>query len=214
VRTESARVGKKALAIQAEFEQRCIKGGVEGELTIETGKIAPLICDRACWTDVVILNISHPPGEHPLDRLTSGISTIVRHACRPVMFVPRVVPKVERILLPFDGSLKAREALYVATYLAGKWHLTLDVLTVLESGRTTVEIVQQAEDYLTQRGVSANFIAKTGNVADAILATAEEQNTHEIIMGGYSSSRVMEVMFGSTVDRVLRETNVPVFICR
>jgi len=214
VRRESARTGKKALAIQAEFEQRCIQAGVDGELTIETGKVTPLICDRACWTDVVILNISHPPGDRPLARLTSNISTIVRYACRPVLFVPRVVPKIERLLLPFDGSAKAREALYLATYLAGKWHWTLDVLTVLEPGHATEETIQQAQEYLAQRGVPANFITKTGTVADAILSTVEEQDSHEIIMGGYSSSRVMEVMFGSTVDRVLREAKIPVFICR
>ncbi len=214
VRSDAARVGKKALALKAEFERRCTKAGVEGELMIESGKIAPLICDRACWTDLVILNISHPPGDRALDRLTSGISTIVRRACRPVMFVPRVVSKVERLLLPFDGSAKSREALYVATYLAGKWHWALDVLTILETGRATDETVVHAQDYLSERGVPANFITKTGNVADAILATAEEQNSHEIIMGGYSYSRVMEVMFGSTVDRVLREAHIPVFICR
>ncbi|MCB9135982.1 MAG: universal stress protein [Anaerolineales bacterium] len=214
VRTEAARTSKKSQLLKEEFERRCIKAGVEGELTIETGKIANLICDRACWTDFIILNISHPPGDRPLDRLTSGISTIVRHACRPVMFVPQVVPKVERLLLAFDGSPKSREALYVATYLSGKWHWTLDVLTVLETGRATDDTVQQARDYLSERGVNANFIAKTGNIADAILATAQERDSHEIIMGGYSYSRMMEVMFGSTVDRVLREANVPVFICR
>jgi nucleotide-binding universal stress UspA family protein len=214
VRTESARNGKKAMQLKAEFERRCLKAGVAGELTIETGKIATRICERACWTDLVILNISHPPSERVLDRLTSGISTIVRYACRPVMFVPRVVSKVDRLLLAFDGSPKSREALYVATYLTGKWQWTLDVLTILEAGRATDDTIQQARDYLSERGVPANFIAKTGNVADAILSTAEEQASHQIIMGGYSYSRVMEVMFGSTVDRVLREANIPVFICR
>ncbi|GAB4579914.1 MAG: universal stress protein [Anaerolineales bacterium] len=214
VRTETARTGKKALAIKEEFERRCIKAGVEGELTIETGKVANLICNRACWTDLIILNISHPPGDRALDRLTSGISTIVRYACRPVMFVPRVMPKIERLLLAFDGSPKSREALYVATYLTGKWHFTLDVLTIVEAGRANEDTVKQAQDYLSERGVPANFIAKTGNVADAILSTAQEQESHQIIMGGYSYSRMMEVMFGSTVDRVLREARVPVFICR
>ncbi|NUM49106.1 MAG: universal stress protein, partial [Anaerolineales bacterium] len=214
VRTESARRGKKAQLLKDEFERRCIKAGVEGELTIEAGKIAPLICDRACWTDLIILNISHPPGDRALDRLTSGISTIVRYACRPVMFVPCVIPKMERLLLAFDGSPKSREALYVATYLTGKWQWTLDVLTILETGRANDETVKQAQDYLAERNVSANFIAKTGNVADAILSTAEEQDSHQIIMGGYSYSRMMEVMFGSTVDRVLREAKAPVFICR
>ncbi|HNB53650.1 MAG TPA: universal stress protein, partial [Anaerolineales bacterium] len=151
VRTEAARHGKKALALKEEFERRCLKAGVEGELTIETGKIAPRICDRACWTDLVILNISHPPSDRALDRLTSGISTIVRHSCRPVMFVPRVVPKVERLLLAYDGSPKSCEALYVATYLTGKWQWTLDVLTILETGRATDETVQKARDYLSER---------------------------------------------------------------
>ena len=214
VRGESARSGKKALAVKEKFERRCLETGVEGELIIEVGKIASLICSRACWTDLVILNISHPPGDRPLDRLTSGIATIVRDSCRPVMFVPRVIPKVERLLLPFDGSAKAREALYIATYLAGKWRWQLDVLTVLETSRATEETILIAQDYLSKRNVAANFISKTGNVADAILEIAAAQQSHEIIMGGYSYSRMMEVMFGSTVDRVLREANVPVFVCR
>ena len=214
IRTDSPRVMKKALAVKEKFERRCQEEGVEGELSIQIGKIAPVICDRACWTDLVILNISHPPGDRPLDRLTSGISTIVRQSCRPVIFVPNVVPQVDRLLLPFDGSPKAREALYVTTYLTGKWHWALDILTILEAGRATEDTIREAKDYLSQRGVPANCIAKTGNVADAILETADEQGSDEIIMGGYSYSRMMEVMFGSTVDRVLREAKIPVFICR
>lgn len=214
VRTTAARTGKKAQAIRAEFERRCAQAGVDGELAIEVGKVADVICTRACWTDLIVLNISHPPGDRPLDRLTSGIAAIVRKACRPVIFVPRVVPKVERLLLAFDGSPKAQEALYVATYLAGKWRWRLDVLTVLEAGRASAETTRLAEEYLTQRGVLANFITKTGDAAEAILETAAERDSHEIIMGGYSYPRVMEVIFGSTVDRVLREAKVPVFICR
>ncbi|NJN44334.1 MAG: universal stress protein [Anaerolineae bacterium] len=106
-----------------------------------------------------------------MDRLTSGIATIIRNACRPVMLVPKVVPGIERLLLPYDGSPKAREALYVATYLAGKWRWKLDVLTVLETGRATEETSQVAENYLKQRGVPANFIFKSGNIADVILET-------------------------------------------
>ena len=214
IRKDSPRVMKKALAVKEEFERRCQEEGIEGELSIQIGKIAPVICDRACWTDVVILNISHPPGHRPLDRLTSGISSIVRQSCRPVIFVPHVVPQVNRLLLPFDGSPKSREALYIATYLTGKWHWALDVVTVLEAGRATEDTIREAQAYLVQHGVLANFIPKTGNVADAILQTADEQDSDEIIMGGYSYSRMMEVMFGSTVDRVLREAKIPVFICR
>jgi nucleotide-binding universal stress UspA family protein len=212
--TYSAKAREKALSIKERFERRCREEKVEGELTIETGKVAPIICDRTCWTDLVILNISHPPGDHPLDRLTSGISTIVRRSCRPVIFVPNVVQQINRLFLPYDGSPKAREALYLATYLAGKWHWALDVLTILEAGRATEDTVREAKEYLSQRGVPANFITKTGNVANTILQTADELGSDEIIMGGYSYSRVIAVMFGSTVDRVLRAAKIPVFICR
>lgn len=47
---------------------------------------------------------------------------------------------------------------------------------------------------------------------EVILHTAETHNANLIVMGGYGSNPVMEVMLGSTVEKVLSQYKYPVLI--
>jgi nucleotide-binding universal stress UspA family protein len=116
--------------------------------------------------------------------------------------------------LAYDGSPKADEALFVATYLSCQWDITLVVVTVIETGLTTTETLAQAQKYLEKHGVRATFVKESGSVAEAILKTAKEHESNLIIMGGYGLSPVLEVVLGSGVDQVLRTSRQPMLICR
>jgi nucleotide-binding universal stress UspA family protein len=125
---------------------------------------------------------------------------------------------VGRALLAFDGTPKAREALFVAAYVSGRWATPLVVLTVVEGDRVGSPTADDAREYLEAQGIDAEFVLEssegTGTVAESILATAEARGCDLILMGGYGASPVVEVLLGSQVDRVLRESPVPTFICR
>ena len=206
----------RARAIKERFEQRCREAGLPGELIVESGKIARKICERACWADIVILNLNHPPGPAPAARLASGFRTLIHRCCRPILAVPQVSPQLDRLLLAYDGSPKAREALFIAAYLTGKWQHQLDVLIVAENqtSQKATRALLSAKEYLQSRRVQANFLTRRGKVADTILSTAAERATDLIIMGGYGFSPVLEMVLGSAVDQVLRETRIPVLFCR
>jgi len=212
--SEEETVGQAAQAVQAEFLRRCEAAGVQGKLVLTAGKVARTICERARWTDLVVLSLRYPPPAQPLGRLGSGFRTLLRRCPRPVLAVPGGSWSMERPLLAYDGSPKAREALFVATYLAGRWSLALTVVTVLEKGRATSETLTRARTYLRVHGVHATCVARKEPASEAILAVAEAQQSDLIIMGGYGHSPVMEVMLGSTVDRVLRSARQPTLVCR
>jgi len=215
VPSEAQKEDEQAQAVQAEFERRCAAASVPGKLAIEVGEeIAPRICERVRWTDLVVVTLAHPPASGPLARLSSGFRTLVRRCSRPVLAVPGAPSPLERALLAYDGSPKADEALFIATYLAGRWGMALAVVTVIETGRTTSQALARAQKYLKTHGVRATFVKESGPVAEAILKTAEAQGSNLIIMGGYGFSPVLEVVLGSAVDRVLREARRPVLICR
>jgi hypothetical protein len=50
--------------------------------------------------------------------------------------------------LAFDGSPKAKEALFVAAYVAERWHTKLTVLTLRDKSRATPAALDYARDYL------------------------------------------------------------------
>ena len=200
--------------LRREFDRRCQTARVPGKLAVVVGEISQQICYRARLSDLIVLNIAHPPGSQPLSRLGSGFSALIRRCPRPILAVPGKSTQLKNALLAFDGSPKGEEALFLAAYLAGRWGISLVVVTVFEDSSVTDSTTLQARQYLEKNGVSARFVQKRGSVAEAILETAEQHGSDLLIMGGYGASPVVEVVLGSTVDHVLRALRYPMLICR
>jgi len=161
--------------------------------------------------------LSHPPGPRPGDRLNSGFSVLIRRAGRPVLAVPGPASPLNRPMLAYDGSPKAKEALFVAAYLAGKWQLQLTVLSVATeetAEQNTAEALAAARHYLQSRRVEALFAVERGNVAEVMQRVALAEENDFVIMGGYGFRPLLDVMLGSTVNDVLRWRRCPVLICR
>jgi nucleotide-binding universal stress UspA family protein len=177
VGTEDEMNNPRVLSITEEFKYRCQKARVPGNLVVEVGRPPRKICEFARWVDLVVLNVSYPPRTRPISKLASGLRTIIRRCCRPILAVPEVSPKVDRMLLAYDDSPKAREALFIATYIAGKWRQQLDILYVIENGIGAVRAHKSAKKYLKMRKVDANFITAKGDVAKAILKSAKEHKS-------------------------------------
>ena len=201
------------LALHQQFEDRCSQVGIDGQLVIESGPVAKSIIQRAGWNDLVVIRLSHPPEDRPLSRLRSGFHSLLQSSPRPVLAVPQLSP-LQHALIAYDGSPKAHEALFLAAYLARSWQLSLVVLTIRESRLASGDVLARAREYLASRQVEAAFVEKDAPVGPAILETAQQHQRDLIIMGGYGRSPVVELVLGSAVDHVLRQSPMPILICR
>jgi nucleotide-binding universal stress UspA family protein len=211
VRSADEKDSEQVQAMRAEFEEQCRLLGVDGRLAVQAGPVARTICARARWADLVVMGLSHPPGDQPLARLGSGVATLIRRCNRPLLTVPGTFSPLERPLLAYDGSPKAKEALYIATYLAARGQVPLVVITVDKGSRA---VLDEAGAYLDAHGVEAILLQDSGPAGEAIMNTAREHDTDLILMGGYGRRPVVELMVGSTVDHVLRASQQPVLVCR
>jgi nucleotide-binding universal stress UspA family protein len=199
---------------EALFDQQLSAAGVSGEFSVVTGEVMEQILGRARWSDLVVYSIAHPPHQRPLARLSSNFNNLVRQVACPVLVVPGRPAPLEKALLAYDGSEKAKEALFVSAYLAGKWEIPLVVVTVTEGERAAAGILDHAQRYLAGRGVTATLMAEGGSTVTAIKKTAVAHRCDFIIMGGYGFRPWLEVILGSTVDKILRAQRWPVLICR
>jgi nucleotide-binding universal stress UspA family protein len=208
----------KSAAVQelrAEFERRCQEAGVEGEFAIEVGGFTTAVIKRAAWVDLVIINLTHPPEAQPLARIGPGWGRLIQRCPRPILAIPDAVQsELSHPLLAYDGSAKADEALFVATYFAVRWQTTLTVLTV-KTQHTDTTVLDQARSYLEKHGVTwAEYVLGEGSISDAILTTAKQHNSNFLILGGFGWQPLKRVMLGSTVEHMLREFKQPILICR
>jgi nucleotide-binding universal stress UspA family protein len=211
--TEEQLKGDQARSVQAEFQRRCESAGLAGRLAFQVGPIASSIAERSRWVDLVVLSLSYPPEPQLAARLASGLRTILLNCTRPVLAVPGPASRLERALLAFDGSSKSDEALFVATYLAGQWKMPL-VVAAVEGERAQSQNQSRVQVYLDEHGVPATFAQPQGQPAEAILDAAHAHGCDWIIMGSYTQHPLVEAMFGSVVDHVLRASRLPMLICR
>jgi nucleotide-binding universal stress UspA family protein len=204
----------KVNSIRDRFEQRCREVGIPGEMSIEAGEIVPTIIQRSILCDLVIIHLAHPPENHPILRMESGIRKLIQRCPRPILTVPEVPQKLEKLLVAYNGSPKATEALYAAAYFAGRWVVPLVVLTVAEPNKVNPKIISHARYYLRSHGIKTTFLQEDGDIAEIILDTVRSNNIDIAFMGGYSRSPIMEVVWGSSLNAVLAKSPIPILICR
>jgi len=200
----------EALALQARFTQRCAEADVSGSLVVEKGEVSELICHRTLLTDLVVLNIAHPPAPG-LSSLGSGLRTIIRRSARPILTVPGQSSPMDRALVAFDGSTKSKEAIFIAAYLAEKWKTALTILSITDDANSTVQ--DYARDYLELHEIKADYILTKGS-HETLLETIKERSLNLVVMGGYSGSAWQEIIIGSAVNFLLRRAECPLLICR
>lgn len=194
------------------FAERLEQSGLQGNLVFVQGNISEMICERAKVNDLVTLKMSHPPSTNVFARLKSGMRKILRRSTRPLLFVRDQVSPMNKLLLAYDGSQKGKQALYIAAYLASRYDKQLSVVVVDNDEERGNRLLSEADAYLGECCLNRIFRKRSGRISIIILQVAEEINADTIIMGGYGLSPLLEIIFGSTVDGVLRGTHVPVIV--
>jgi nucleotide-binding universal stress UspA family protein len=185
-----------------------------GDFHFRTGNIVRTICDQARWADLVVVKIEKPPEPGLVGRLSSDFRTLVRRSSRPILATPGVTTPLKKAMLAYDGSPKAEEALFIATYLSGCWQMPLDVVTVADKKKTAKANLNKARLYLEDHGIEANYIRAKGPVAKTLLKTAEKNNNDFLIIGGYNHSPLVEAVLGTVLNEVILETKIPLLICQ
>jgi nucleotide-binding universal stress UspA family protein len=200
-------------AVQDVFNGRCAEAGVEGNLVIEFGEITKKICKRATMTDLIVLKIVHPP-MGGLSSLRSSFRSVIENSSRPVLGVPSGATHFKRALLAYDGSDRAKEALFVATYLAEIWETELIVFTALDGKKITADTQDHVRSYLDIHEVEAEYFISEHGAMDFLKQTVDEQNVDLVLMGSHGGTVLRQVFIGNALDNMLRESPVPIFICR
>ena len=201
--------------MEQRFEQRLQEAGMSGKLLIISGDITTMVSEHSLLSDLLVLRLVFPPSGGILDRLTSGISNILRGARRPILIVKDQPQPLDRLLVVYNGSPKSKEALFVSAYFAGRYGAKLFLFT-LDDGTPDLEPeTRYAKTYLRKLNLDFEFILRKGdNLAETVLTEAASNSVTALVMGGYSGNSLIDKLFGSNIDTLLRKTSLPVLICQ
>jgi nucleotide-binding universal stress UspA family protein len=171
--------------------------------------------------------------------LGSTAVQVVHFAPCPVLVVPArppelEMPMIERILVPVDFSDPAREALRHARELALTYGATLDLLHVFDPGRVDelyaaagrtadlggedvrghVERALERWALADESEVPARTHFASGRPATRIVETARALEAGLVVIASHGAGGVGEALLGTTAERVLRLSPIPVFVVR
>lgn len=198
-----------------EFENRCRDAGTSGyNFLISEGEIGKVLCEHARFADLIILPLNHPPGEKPISRLGSGLSTLIRSCPIPILTVPAGPTRLNKILLAYDGSLKAKEAMYIAAYFGSQRQVSLKILTSSVGIEDPSKSQNEAKAYLSLYPIKAEYIITDSTIPQEIEQLIQHDQIDLILIGGYRGASIIDFVLGSVVDQVLREIQIPILICR
>lgn len=180
------------------------------------GTVTEVLYTHAIYQDLVVLRLSHPPPSVWQARMGSGLRTLIRSLEIPLLAVPaNAATSQQNIVLGFGGGNKAEQALYLAAYLTSRWNSRLTVVTVERRNANALDLKNTAEKYLDSRNIrNVTFVIEKGKTpAEAIIQNAAGIHADLIITGGYEGGYFQELLFGSSVDRILQRTSCSVLVC-
>jgi len=137
--------------------------------------------------------------------------------------------KLEKILVPLDGSALAETALQAAVALAEATGAALLLLRAAEASALSsvgdptvgqVEVVREAEDYLDavkrrfQTSTSATIATAVwyGRPADSIVESARVNRVDMVVMTTHGRSGLGRILLGSVAETVIRSTATPILV--
>lgn len=146
--------------------------------------------------------------------LGSSLERAVRAIERPILVASRAFKPIERLLIAFDGSASAREAVDLAAsspLLAG-----LSCHLVMAGAESTVTRAQLAwaRERLDAAGVTARIELLPGHADVVIADQVRSSGIDLVVMGAYGHSRIRQLIVGSTTTTIIRSCLVPVLLVR
>ena len=199
----------------ADLEEKCQQSGVQCRADLATGIVDRVIVEKATskGADLIVMGHRGTRAAWAGYLLGSVFESVIRHAKQPVMACLEKPRPINRLLAAYDGSKTSRNALEQAIKLAQDWGLSLAVVVVDEPPRVSKEKLEEARQQIIRHGLTPEVIWRQGQPAQEILRAAESQDSDLIVLGATGHSLLAEVFFGSTVDRVVHKSKLPVLIC-
>ncbi len=183
-------------------------------------------------------------GRRGLQRLFLGsfAEHVVRSSPCPVLVVREAAepaPAFRRILVPIDGSHSAAAALDLAIRIAGTHHGAISLLHALDVTRYVMSLAASPDGGFTDTDLLRDSLQANGRALldaasarvaaqkvpcddrtderspwEAIDAVAADLGADAVVMGTHGRHGLQRFFLGSTAERVLRSSKIPVMVVR
>ena len=162
--------------------------------------------------DVIVVG---QPGSGNRDPRQATFESVLFESGRPVLIAPQTVPITlgDTVLIAWNRSSETARTLHFALpFLRRAKRIVIQTLQIYSVPGPSGEQLAQA---LARDGIMAETVTiegKSPNEGPAILDKAREIGADLVIKGGYTQSRLRQMIFGGATSHVLAHSELPVFM--
>ena len=145
------------------------------------------------------------------------LETVLFDTGRPVLIAPPTATKTiaKNILVAWNGSSETARAIALAApMMAGAQRITIvSVEGATVPGPSGTQIAQNLERHgLHVEVINISEKHSPAAAGKIFLDKAKETNADLLIKGGYTQSRLRQMIFGGATNHILNESQVPIFM--
>jgi nucleotide-binding universal stress UspA family protein len=186
--------------------------GVSAEFTVETGSDAQWIAEYGRFADLVVAGRTQPGRETGTETLEAALMD----TGRPLLVAAPTAPAslLGTIVIAWKDTPEAARAVSAAVPLLERAERIV-IVSIVEEDAPREHSSERLLRSLRWHNPNASVCAlgrERRKPVDVLLEEAARLGASLIVMGGYSHSRLREVVFGGVTHRVLAGADLPVLL--
>ena len=198
--------------IMSDFRDAATASGSEVEFRIEEGVPAETIADVAESYDLLILGKRGAHARYSDDLVGSTADQVVRKSGTPVLLVDGETPRLQRLLVFYDGSAPANNALKLAAEMASTLGGGLRILTVAGDLDEAAKTQQDAREYLSAYELEVDFRLAEGEFVFEALEDLETEPSNLAVLGKHGHSFLHDLILGGTTEQLMRQARIALLL--
>jgi nucleotide-binding universal stress UspA family protein len=200
--------------VLAECEARSIAAGVCAQVLQDVGDPASCILREIQRCDVVILGRETHFHFETQDKPDATLAEILRGSSRPVIVVPKDLPKGEGVVVAYGGGREVARTLQTFQLLGLAANEIVHLVCIQREGWEAEALARLAGQYLAAHGTSYQVHSRpmTGSPAETLLEEVQRLKPRLLVMGAHGHHPIRDLFVTSVTRAVLRSCPVPVFI--
>jgi nucleotide-binding universal stress UspA family protein len=186
--------------------------GISAELVVETGSETQWLADHGRFADLIVVGSQRDGRESEIDLLEAALLD----TGRPLLIAPTVPPTVLPgiVAIAWKDTPEAARAVTAALSFIDAAERVV-IFSVTEDGTAndaSADRLARSLRWHNRKTEVVHLTADARSPVEQLLAAATALPAGLLVMGGYSHSRLREVVFGGFTQHVLRQPSLPVLM--
>ena len=218
IEEKRAKLARRQGLIFLDAAERQVKQNFQNLNTLVTkqrhGDLVDTLLEMEADTRLFVIGKQGRHGEGIGQHIGHQVERVIRAVTRPVWVISENYTAPQKIMLATDGSPTAKKATEMVAASPLFKGLPIEVVMVGVENTDNKADLDWALMRLREAGFDANATLLQGDVEDALLEFAEDNQVDCIVMGAYGHSRIREFFVGSHTNRMLMRSKLPLLLLR